>query len=105
MCIAGVFGGLYSGVTEKTTSIFLESACFDSVSVRRTSIHHGLRTDAATRFEKGVDISGVIYALKRAASLMIELCGARVESEIVDCYPHPREKTKIELKKAYLNKL
>ncbi len=105
MCIAGVFGGADSGVTESTTSIFLESACFDAVSVRRTSFYHGLRTDAATRFEKGVDISGVLYALKRAAILMKELCGAEITSNIIDCYPHPKEKTKIVLRKDYLTKL
>lgn len=105
MCIAGVFGGLHSGVTENTTSIFLESACFDAVSVRRTSFYHGLRTDAATRFEKGVDISGVLYALKRAALLMKQYAGAEITSEIVDCYPQPKSKTEIVLKKAYLAKL
>lgn len=105
MCIAGVFGGLYSGVTEQTTEIFLESACFDPVSVRRTSFRHGLRTDAATHFEKGVDISGVIYALKRAALMMVKLCDAHIASEITDCYPAPKEKTEIVLERSYLTKL
>ncbi len=105
MCIAGVFGGLDSGVTEKTTAIFLESAYFDPVTIRRTSFRHGLRTDAATHFEKGVAVSGVIYALKRAALLMKALCGARIVSEIVDVYPVPKKKTKITLKLDYLVKL
>src|SRR5688572_2678846 len=64
MCIAGVFGGLHSGVTEHTHNIFLESACFDPVSIRKTSFRHGLRTDAATRFEKGTDISATVPVLK-----------------------------------------
>ena len=68
MCIAGVFGGLHSGVTETTKSIFLESACFDPVSIRKTSFRHGLRTDAASRFEKGTDISATVTVLKRAAA-------------------------------------
>ncbi len=105
MCIAGVFGGLHSGVTDQTTEIFLESACFNPVSIRRTSFRHGLRTDAATHFEKGVDISGTLYALKRAALLMVELCGAQIASEITDCYPHPKQKTRIVLKKEYLARL
>lgn len=105
MCIAGVFGGLHSGVTDKTTRLFLESACFDKVSVRRTSFRHDLRTDAAMRFEKGVDISGVEFALKRAANLMKDLCGARVSSEIIDVYPDPRPQTIVNLPYAYLDKL
>ena len=105
MCIAGVFGGLHSGVTDKTTRIFLESACFNAVSVRRTSFRHDLRTDAAMRFEKGVDISGVIYALKRAAGLMKELCGAAISSEITDIYPDPAPKVQVELSFDYLKRL
>src|SRR5262245_54401757 len=75
MCIAGVFGGLHSGVTEKTRHIFLESACFDPVITRKTSFRHGLRTDAASRFEKGTDISATVNVLKRAATLIKEICG------------------------------
>lgn len=105
ICIAGVFGGLHSGVTPKTTRLFLESACFDRVSIRRTSFRHDLRTDAAMRFEKGVDISGVQFALKRAVNLMKELCGAQVSSDIIDVYPHPRPQTIIALKYDYLRKL
>jgi phenylalanyl-tRNA synthetase beta chain len=105
MCIAGVFGGLHSGVTHKTTRIFLESACFNAVAIRRTSFRHDLRTDAAIRFEKGVDISGVIYALKRAAGLMVELCGAKVASDITDIYPQPQPQTIVKFSHDYLSRL
>ncbi|MBS1772239.1 MAG: phenylalanine--tRNA ligase subunit beta [Bacteroidetes bacterium] len=84
MCIAGVFGGLNSGVTDTTTNIFLESAYFHPKFVRRTSMYHGLRTDAATHFEKGVDINNVIPALKRAAALIVEIAGGEIASGIVD---------------------
>nr|MBP6589318.1 phenylalanine--tRNA ligase subunit beta [Chitinophagaceae bacterium] len=84
LCIAGVFGGLHSGVTSVTTNIFLESACFDPVITRKTSFRHGLRTDAASRFEKGTDISGTVLVLKRAATLIKEIAGGQIASEIVD---------------------
>lgn len=105
LCIAGVFGGMDSGVTEKTTRIFLESACFNPTMIRRTSFRHDLRTDAATRFEKGVDISGVIYALKRAANLMKELAGAVVTSEIADVYPSPQPRTRVAFTYDYLSRI
>ncbi|HKB44364.1 MAG TPA: phenylalanine--tRNA ligase subunit beta [Chitinophagaceae bacterium] len=105
MCIAGVFGGLHSGVTEKTKNIFLESACFDPVTIRKTSFRHGLRTDAATRFEKGTDISATVNVLKRAAMLIKEICGGEIASEIVDVYPEPKEKTQVAIKYHYLKKL
>lgn len=89
MCIGGVFGGLGSGVTESTTSVFLESACFDPATIRRTSKHHGLHTDASFRFERGVDPLITIYALKRAALLICELAGATVSSEVVDVIGKP----------------
>jgi phenylalanyl-tRNA synthetase beta chain len=89
MCIAGVFGGISSGVTEKTTNIFLESAFFEAIGVRRTSMRHLLRTDAATRYEKGTDPNNTIYALKRAALLIQELAGGTIASEIIDWYPTP----------------
>ncbi|MBK9424242.1 MAG: phenylalanine--tRNA ligase subunit beta [Bacteroidetes bacterium] len=89
MCIAGVFGGLHSGVSNDTTEIFLESACFDSVSVRKTSRFHGLKTDASFRFERGTDPEMTLYALKRAALLIQELAGGECSSEIIDLYPHP----------------
>ena len=105
MCIAGVFGGLHSGVTGKTNSIFLESACFDPLITRKTSFRHGLRTDAASRFEKGTDISGTIVALKRASMLIKEICGAEIASQIVDVYPNPKEKAQVGMKYHYLKKL
>ena len=105
MCIAGVFGGLASGVTQQTQHIFLESACFASISVRKTSLLHGLRTDAATRFEKGVDVSNVVNVLKRAALLIKEVAGGLITSDIVDIYPTPKEKTVVALKYQYLKKL
>ncbi|PCH49276.1 MAG: phenylalanine--tRNA ligase subunit beta [Flavobacteriaceae bacterium] len=91
MCIAGVFGGLNSGVTENTTSIFLESAYFNPVAIRKTAKRHGLNTDASFRFERGIDPNNTEYALKRAANLILEVAGGKVSSEIIDLYP-----TKIE---------
>ncbi|MBQ4821981.1 phenylalanine--tRNA ligase subunit beta [Aquimarina sp. MMG016] len=87
LCIAGVFGGMNSGVTEKTTSIFLESAYFNPVSVRKTAKRHGLNTDASFRFERGIDPNITEYALKRAALLIKEIAGGHVSSEITDIYP------------------
>ena len=105
MCIAGVFGGLHSGVTSATKNIFLESACFDAVTIRKTSFRHGLRTDAASRFEKGTDISATVNVLKRAAMLIKEICGGEIASDIVDVYPQPKEKTQVAMKHHYLKKL
>jgi len=87
MCIAGVFGGLKSGVTDTTKNIFLESACFEPINTRKTSFKHLLRTDAAQRFEKGVDPNISVYALKRAALLMQELADAKINTAVVDVYP------------------
>lgn len=87
LCIAGVFGGVNSGVTENTTSIFLESAYFNPVSVRKTAKRHGLNTDASFRFERGIDPSITEYALKRAALLIQELAGGDITSDITDLYP------------------
>ena len=105
MCIGGVFGGLNSGVTEATTNIFLESAWFNPLFIRKTSFRHGLRTDAATRFEKGVDISATVNVLKRAAMLIKELAGASIASEVLDIYPGPEEKKEVTLTYQYLRKL
>jgi len=105
ICIAGVFGGLHSGVSDKTKNIFLESAFFNGVSIRKTSFRHGLRTDAASRFEKGTDISGTVNVLKRAALMIKEICGGEIASEIVDVYLHPKERTQISIKYHYLKKL
>ena len=87
MCIAGVFGGEHSGVTENTTAIFLESAYFDPVSIRKTAKRHGLNTDASFRFERGIDPNITEYALKRAAILIQELAGGEISSDVVDLYP------------------
>ncbi len=87
MCIAGVFGGEKSGITEKTTDIFLESAYFNPVSVRKTARFHGLSTDASFRFERGTDPNITVYALKRAALLVQELAGGTIASEVYDVYP------------------
>lgn len=105
MCIAGVFGGSKSGVNNDTTAIFLESACFHSTSIRKTSMRHGLRTDAATRFEKGIDISNTVNVLKRAALLIKEVAGGTISSELVDIYPNPKPKTTVTIKNHYLKKL
>ncbi|MFT7251539.1 MAG: phenylalanyl-tRNA synthetase beta chain [Flavobacterium sp.] len=91
MCIAGVFGGIKSGVSENTQNIFLESAYFNPVSVRKTAKRHGLNTDASFRFERGVDPSITKYALKRAALLIQEVAGGEITSDIVDIYPKPIE--------------
>jgi len=87
MCIAGVFGGLDSGVNEKTTELFLESAYFNPVWVRKTAKRHILNTDASFRFERGVDPEMTVFALKRAALLMKSIAGAEISSEIIDIYP------------------
>ena len=88
MCIAGVFGGLDSGVSDSTTNIFLESAYFNSVSIRKTAKRHTLSTDSSFRFERGCDPNMTIYALKRAAILIKEIAGGEISSEIVDVYPN-----------------
>lgn len=87
MCIAGVFGGKNSGVTENTTSIFLESAYFNPVSVRKSAKRHGLNTDASFRFERGIDPTMTEYVLKRAAMLIQEVAGGEITSDVVDIYP------------------
>ena len=87
MCIAGVFGGEHSGVTEETTSIFLESAYFDPVNIRKTAKRHALNTDASFRFERGIDPNITEYALIRAVLLIQECAGGEVTSDVVDFYP------------------
>lgn len=105
MCIGGVFGGLHSGVTAHTKNIFLESAYFDPITIRKTSFRHGLRTDAATRFEKGTDISATVNVLKRAAGLILEICGGETGSNIYDIYPKEKTKQQVVIKYNYLKKL
>lgn len=87
LCIAGVFGGKHSGVSESTTNIFLESAYFNPVSVRKTAKRHGLSTDASFRFERGIDPTITEFALKRAALLIQEVAGGEITSEVIDIYP------------------
>ena len=105
MCIAGVFGGIKSGVKETTKNVFLESAWFNPVNIRRTSFYHNLRTDAANHFEKDVDISNTVNVLKRAVLLIKEIAGGKISSEIEDIYPKQKEKAQIALKYHYLKKL
>ncbi|MCG8327449.1 MAG: phenylalanine--tRNA ligase subunit beta [Chitinophagales bacterium] len=105
MCIGGVFGGIKSGVKDDTTEIFLESAHFNSKWIRRTSMRHNLRTDAAKVFEKGSDPNISVYALKRAAMLMKELGGGTIASEIIDLYPNPVHRAEIEVRFTQINRL
>lgn len=105
MCIGGVFGGIQSGVKETTKSIFLESAWFNPVYIRKTARRHGLNTDASFRFERGTDPNSVIYALKRAALLMKEIAGGTITSEIVDVYPEKAEHFPVRLSWSNLTRL
>jgi phenylalanyl-tRNA synthetase beta chain len=105
MCIAGIFGGINSGITEKTTNVFLEGAYWQPSSIRKTGMFHGLKTDASFRFERGTDPNGTVYAVKRAAMLIKELAGGQIASEIVDVYPAKIENTTIEVKDKNLNRL
>lgn len=97
MCIAGVFGGEDSGVTDATVKLFIESAYFDPASVRRTSKSQGLQTDASFRFERGADPEVVLYALKRAALLVLECAGGEIVGKVQESYPVKIEKKQIEL--------
>ncbi len=105
MCIAGVFGGFSYGVTENTTEIFLESAYFDPVSIRKTANRHGLSTESSFRFERGADISITDKALKRAANLLIEIAGGEVSSPVYDIYPEPFKKHEISVNFESVNRL
>ena len=105
MCIAGVFGGLDSGVTEGTTSIFLESAYFNPTSIRKTARRHGLNTDASFRFERGIDPNDTIYVLKLAALMVKEIAGGEICGEIVDIYPNEIKPFPVTLSYDYLNSL
>ncbi len=105
MCIAGVFGGVKSGITATTKNVFLESACFSPEFIRKSVMHHGLKTDASFRFERGTDPNNTVYALKRAAILIKEIAGGEISSQLVDVYPKPIEERKIELKDKNINRL
>ena len=105
MCIGGVFGGLDSGVTEKTTDIFLESAYFHPTWIRKTARRHGLNTDASFRFERGCDPNNTIYVLKRAALLIQEVAGGTITGEIQDNYPNPIKPAEVKLTYEKINNL
>ncbi len=105
LCIAGVLGGADSGISAQTTNIFLESAYFDAVSVRKTAKYHGLNTDASFRYERGVDPNLTDYALKRAALLILEIAGGRISMEVVDTNPSPVKNTIVEFSYDRCNKL
>jgi phenylalanyl-tRNA synthetase beta chain len=105
VAIGGVFGGLHSGVTEKTTHIFIESAYFDPVSVRLTSKRHTINTDASFRFERGVDPEMILVALKRCALLIKEIAGGKISSEIVDVYPSPMKPVSVSVTFANIDRL
>jgi phenylalanyl-tRNA synthetase beta chain len=105
MCIGGVFGGLHSGVSSTTTTIFLESACFEAGSIRSTSKYHGLKTDASFRFERGTDPNGTLPALLYAAKLLEEIAGGTVCSEIIDLYPQPINPVHILISRKNLDRL
>ena len=105
VCIAGVFGGLDSGITENTKNIFLESAYFDPVSVRKTARRQGLNTDSSFRFERGVDPQNTLVALKRAAFLIREHANGKISSEFIDVHPNPLNPWKIEMLYSHIDRL
>lgn len=105
MCLAGVFGGAKSGITEKTKNIFLESAHFSAGFIRKTSLHHQLKTDASFRFERGTDPNITVYALKRAALLIKEIAGGNISSDIVDIYPKKVDNRIFDIKDKNVNRL
>lgn len=105
MCIAGVFGGATSGVTNETKSVFIESAYFNPVSIRKTSKYHTLKTDASFRFERGTDPNITVEALKRAAIMIRDIAGGRISSEIIDVYTKPVANTELEFSFSEIDKL
>lgn len=105
MCIAGVFGGIHSGVTSETTRIFLESAYFSPDYIRKTAQHHKLKTDASFRYERGTDPEATLYAMKRAALLMQEIAGGTVISRVTDIYPEPVKPFRVPVLYAHVDRL
>lgn len=105
MCIGGVFGGLTSGVTETTTNVFLESAYFNPVYIRKTARRHGLNTDASFRFERGCDPTNTIYVLKRCALLIQEVAGGDISSDIIDVYPQTVNPFEVKISVQKINSL
>lgn len=105
MCIGGVFGGAKSGVSDKTVNIFLEGAYWNPSYIRKTGMHHGLKTDASFRNERGTDPNNTAYAVKRAALLILETAGGKISSELVDIYPNPIANRTIEVKFKNIDRL
>ncbi|WP_288373297.1 phenylalanine--tRNA ligase subunit beta [uncultured Algoriphagus sp.] len=105
MCIGGIFGGKGSGVSDQTTSIFLESAYFSPDVIRKGAQYHGLKTDASFRFERGTDPNMPVYALKKAVELLQEIAGGKVSSEMVDLYPNPIADFEIDVEYGHINRL
>jgi phenylalanyl-tRNA synthetase beta chain len=105
MCIAGVFGGIESGVSDGTKNIFLESAYFSPDYIRKTSLQHGLKTDSAFRFERGTDPLNTVYALKRAAMLIKELAGGEISSDVIDVYTEEIRPSEVKMKYANIDRL
>jgi len=105
MCIAGVFGGIKSGISAKSKNIFLESACFSPDYIRKTGMNHQLKTDASFRFERGTDPNMTVYALKRAALLIREIAGGLISSDIVDVYPNKIENKTIHIREKNVTRL
>jgi phenylalanyl-tRNA synthetase beta chain len=105
MCMAGVFGGVQSGITGNTKNLFLESAYFSSQYIRKTGMHHQLKTDASFRYERGTDPNLTVYALKRAALLIKEIAGGQISSEVIDVYPNKIEHRTLVVKDKNVNRL
>ncbi|MFN8406262.1 MAG: phenylalanine--tRNA ligase subunit beta [Sphingobacteriaceae bacterium] len=105
MCMAGVFGGIHSGIKSTTKNIFLESAWFNAVSIRKTAKRHGLKTDASFRYERGTDPEITITALKRAALLIKEIAGGHISSPISDIYPAPVRPFRVDLRYERVDRL
>jgi phenylalanyl-tRNA synthetase beta chain len=103
--IAGIFGGLYSGIKESTKEVFLEVAYFEPTFIRKTAMGHALKTDASFRFERGTDPNLKVFALKRAASLIVEVAGGAVSSSIIDVYPKPISELEFKVKYSRINQL
>ena len=102
MCIAGVYGGIHSGITSSTKNIFIESACFNPSFIRRTENNQGLKTDASSRYAKGTDVEITMKALQTAASMLVELCGGEIQGSYIDIYPNKINATEIFLRYARL---
>jgi phenylalanyl-tRNA synthetase beta chain len=98
MCMGGIFGGFNSGITERTTDVFLEGAYWTPSGIRKTALYHGLKTDASFRFERGTDVNQTAYAVKRAVMMIVELAGGEIASELIDIYPRKMESISIDVK-------